>query len=48
MKIGILQTGRTPEEMRAKHGDYNGLFKRLLAGRGFEFDVPCTRRCISS
>lgn len=39
MKIGILQTGRTPEEMRAKHGDYDGLFKRLLAGRGFEFET---------
>lgn len=39
MKIGILQTGRTPEEMRQKHGDYDDLFKRLLAGRGFEFDT---------
>lgn len=37
MKIGILQTGRTPEEMRQKHGDYDDLFKRLLAGRGFDF-----------
>lgn len=39
MKIGILQTGRSPEEMRDKHGDYDDLFKRLLAGRGFEFDT---------
>jgi GMP synthase (glutamine-hydrolysing) len=38
MKIGILQTGRSPEEMAAKHGDYDDLFKRLLDGRGFEFD----------
>lgn len=37
MKIGILQTGRTPEEMRDVHGDYDDLFKRLLDGRGFEF-----------
>jgi GMP synthase-like glutamine amidotransferase len=37
VKIGILQTGRTPEEMREKHGDYDDMFKRLLAGRGFEF-----------
>ncbi|WP_424990681.1 type 1 glutamine amidotransferase [Fluviibacterium sp. S390] len=37
MKIGILQTGRTPEELRARHGDYDDLFKRLLDGRGFEF-----------
>lgn len=39
MKIGILQTGRTPEEMNAKHGDYDDLFKRMLDGRGFEFDT---------
>jgi GMP synthase (glutamine-hydrolysing) len=37
MKVGILQTGRTPEEMRATHGDYDDLFRRLLDGRGFEF-----------
>ncbi len=39
MKIGILQTGRTPPEMRAKHGDYDDLFRRFLDGRGFEFDT---------
>lgn len=39
MKIGILQTGRSPDELRAKHGDYDDLFKRLLKGRGFEFDT---------
>ena len=39
MKIGILQTGRSPEEMRARHGDYDDLFKRMLAGRGFEFET---------
>jgi GMP synthase-like glutamine amidotransferase len=39
MKIGILQTGRTPPELREKHGDYDDLYKRLLAGRGFEFET---------
>ncbi|MDB4073583.1 type 1 glutamine amidotransferase [Ascidiaceihabitans sp.] len=39
MKIGILQTGRTPDEMRAKYGDYDDLFKRLLDGRGFAFET---------
>jgi len=39
MKIGILQTGKTPEELRAKHGDYDGMFRRLLADRGFEFET---------
>lgn len=39
MKIGILQTGRSPEEIRAQEGDYDELFRRLMAGRGFEFDT---------
>ena len=39
MKIGILQAGRTPEEMLETHGDYDTLYKNLLADRGFEFDV---------
>ena len=37
MRIGILQTGRTPEELRNKHGDYDDMFRRFLGGRGFEF-----------
>jgi GMP synthase-like glutamine amidotransferase len=37
MKVGILQTGRSPEELRAKHGDYDAMFRRFLAGRGFDF-----------
>ncbi len=37
MKIGILQTGRSPEETRAEHGDYDAFFRRLLGGRGFDF-----------
>lgn len=37
MKIGILQTGETPLSLRERHGDYNDLYMRLLAGRGFDF-----------
>lgn len=37
MKIGILQTGRAPEDLHEQHGDYDAMFRRLLAGRGFEF-----------
>ena len=39
MKIGILQTGRSPDSIREKHGDYDEFFKRYLAGRGFTFDT---------
>lgn len=39
MKIGLLQTGHSPDEMRNDLGDYDDLFKKLLAGRGFDFDV---------
>ncbi len=37
MKIGILQTGITPEQVSAKHGEYPDMFERFLADRGFEF-----------
>lgn len=37
MKIGILQTGQAPAEMRARLGDYPALFERLLTGQGFNF-----------
>ncbi len=37
MKIGILQTGRSPDELRERHGDYDDMFRRLLGGRGFQF-----------
>jgi GMP synthase (glutamine-hydrolysing) len=37
MKIGILLTGRTPNEMREKHGDYDHLFRQFLKGHDFEF-----------
>ncbi|KAB7615471.1 type 1 glutamine amidotransferase [Amylibacter sp. SFDW26] len=38
MRIGILQTGITPEQVSAKHGEYPDMFERFLANRGFEFD----------
>lgn len=38
MRIGILKTGQSPEVTRAEHGDYDDMFERLLAGRGFTFD----------
>jgi GMP synthase-like glutamine amidotransferase len=37
MKIGILQTGQSPEVLRGTLGDYPDLFERLLAGQGFDF-----------
>lgn len=37
MKIGILQTGETPDELREEYGNYDDAFKRMLAGRGFDF-----------
>lgn len=37
MKIGILQCGRLPEAVAAKHGEYDALYAQLLADRGFEF-----------
>lgn len=30
MKIGILETGRLPDELSRKHGDYPAMFERLL------------------
>ena len=37
MKIGILQTGHSPDEVRGALGDYSDMFARLLGGRGFDF-----------
>lgn len=37
MKIGILQTGHAPAALLQERGDYDALFQRLLAGRGFSF-----------
>lgn len=38
MKIGILQAGRSPDEIQDIHGDYDQFFVRYLGGRGFEFE----------
>lgn len=32
MKIGILETGQLPDDLNRKHGDYPGMFQRLLGG----------------
>lgn len=37
MKIGILQTGHAPDEVLGTLGDYDGMFRQLLDGHGFEF-----------
>jgi GMP synthase-like glutamine amidotransferase len=37
MKIGILQTGHSPDEVRGELGDYSDMFARLLGGHGFDF-----------
>lgn len=37
MRIGILQTGQSPEALRGEMGDYPDMFVRLLGGHGFEF-----------
>lgn len=37
MRIGILQTGQSPDALRESMGDYPSFFERLLEGRGLEF-----------
>ncbi|MCQ0970614.1 type 1 glutamine amidotransferase [Paracoccus sp. TK19116] len=37
MRIGILQCGKSPDQIRDELGDYPDMFHRLLAGRGFDF-----------
>lgn len=39
MKIGILQTGHAPDELRPVIGDVNNLFERLLDNQGFTFET---------
>lgn len=39
MKIGILQTGRAPDDLIETSGDYDQMFRDLLAGHGFEFET---------
>jgi GMP synthase (glutamine-hydrolysing) len=37
MHIGILQTGHAPDAVKARDGDYDELFQKLLADRGLTF-----------
>lgn len=37
MLIGILQTGRAPDDLAGETGDYPAMFERLLDGHGFAF-----------
>ena len=39
MHIGILQTGHVPQDLARTHGDYDVIFPRFLAGRGFTFSA---------
>ena len=39
MKIGILQTGESPLELRGAHGDYDTFFETFLSGFGFDFQT---------
>jgi len=39
MKIGILQTGQSPEPLREGFGDYPDMFVQMLAGQGFDFVI---------
>ncbi|MEJ6397749.1 type 1 glutamine amidotransferase [Yoonia sp. 208BN28-4] len=39
MKIGILQTGHAPEELRPLSGNFSNLFEKFLDGNGFDFVV---------
>ncbi len=36
MRIGFLQTGLLPEELVPEFGDYPDLYRKMLAGHGFE------------
>jgi len=39
MKIGILQTGHSPEGLLASHGDYDSIFAALLATQGLDAEA---------
>ncbi|CUH67711.1 GMP synthase [glutamine-hydrolyzing] [Thalassovita gelatinovora] len=39
MKIGILQTGHAPDEVKGELGDYATMFARLLQGHGFDYET---------
>ncbi|MDR9395637.1 MAG: type 1 glutamine amidotransferase, partial [Roseovarius sp.] len=37
MKIGVLMTGHALPEVQQTLGDFDAMFAKLLAGRGFDF-----------
>ncbi|MCF6443841.1 type 1 glutamine amidotransferase [Nereida sp. MMG025] len=39
MKIGILQCGHTPDEVKASHGDFDLLFHQMFEGQNFTFQT---------
>lgn len=39
MKIGILQTGHVPEQLRGDFTTYSDMFERFLGGQGFTFQT---------
>ncbi len=39
MRIGILQCGQSPAQLKDELGDYPDMFMRLLAGRGLDFHI---------
>ena len=39
MRIGILQAGQAPGVLKDEAGDYDEMFEKLLAGRGFTFET---------
>ncbi len=39
MKIGILQTGHSPDNMKDSLGDYGEMFTKLLGGHDFDFHI---------
>ena len=39
MKIGILQTGHSPDDFKDELGDYGEMFTKLLDGYDFEFQI---------
>ena len=39
MKIGILQTGHSPDDFREQLGDYGEMFTKLLDGHEFDFQI---------